>query len=186
MYHLQYQSVSHLFYFQATLLFPLVEIAHRSSESQVTITVHRIENMMARFSSRFQNDIFEVCHAVVEVSDLKGIVRPAILVAVFGREFERAARRLSEVREHFLVAPSGIPLARPIVEVLSITQDVYHPVDARTSANGFTFRPYATFVSHTQADTLLLLELSRVGKMIEKLIKLFKFEQVVDTFPYSK
>lgn len=81
MYHLQYQSVSHLFYFQATLLFPLVEIAHRSSESQVTITVHRIENVVARFSSRFQNDILEVCHAVVEVSDLKGTVRHAILVA---------------------------------------------------------------------------------------------------------
>lgn len=115
---------------------------------------------MAGFASRFQNDILEVCHGVVEVSDFEGAVGSAILVAVFGREFGRAARTLSEVGEHFLVAPSGIPLTRPTVEIPSIPYDVYHPVDVRTPANALTFRPFAPFVSHAQADTLLRLDLS--------------------------
>lgn len=115
---------------------------------------------MASFPGRFQNDILEVRHGVIVVSDSEGAVRSAIMVAVFGYVLGRTAYGLSEVGEHLLEVPSRISLTRPTVEVPSIPEDVYHPVDHRASPESLAPRPFTSFVFDTQTDAFLGLDLS--------------------------
>lgn len=50
-------------------------------------------------------------------------------------------------------------MTRPTVEVPSIPEDVYHPVDHRASPKCFAPRPFTSFVFDAQTDAFLWLDL---------------------------